>query len=213
MNLYAYCGNNPIGCIDPSGKYGRGTGFSNREWKRFNKSQQKAAERAEKAAGTLRGAAGKLRSGEKLNRSEQRAVKTFERAIGGDATSESLENVAGKLEGSAEALRDDGTLGYIANIEDGSKFSSNNVGAIAASGGILRLNRDNPGVAGGGRKFQHVLGHEALHHTADIRDQKLGGVKGYKYGLDANKDVFKRLPKERPDLAIKNPDNLLEFTY
>jgi RHS repeat-associated protein len=50
LNLFTYVGNDPVNVIDPDGRYRRGEGFEDDEWKRYQKNQDKLAEHLRKRA-------------------------------------------------------------------------------------------------------------------------------------------------------------------
>ena len=199
--------------MDPTGEYGRGTGFSDKEWKKFNKSQQKAADKIGKAAGHLRSAAIKTRAGDKLSRAEKKIVKKFKKSVDGNATADQLDQVAGNLEDSATALRDDGSLGYTANAETADQWSANGYSSSAAARAVRGGQTVTVNLGHSSRYSKHVLSHESLHNVGGFGDQRLGGHKAYKYGDREQRRALKKLPHQRPDLAIRNPDSILGVVF
>ena len=56
FNRYWYGNNNPYRFTDPDGRLSRGTGWTDKQWKQFDRAQQSAAGSLEKAAGKITGA-------------------------------------------------------------------------------------------------------------------------------------------------------------
>jgi len=118
MNLYAYVGNDPMNMTDPTGMYGKGNGWSDEDWEKFDAAQKEAAADMSKAAGGLRSQAGELGEGE----------------VNGDGYSSSeLNSMADTLDAGAEALNDDGSGGYFAHAGNSSDTGGNF--AVAEVGG------------------------------------------------------------------------------
>jgi hypothetical protein len=168
-HLYTYVGNDPLDKTDPSGNYGRGDGFSDDDWKKLDKVQQKAAGDMEKRAGSLEAKADKLDAKGKS---------------GGD----SLRSVAGNLRSGAAALRSDGSDGKMANAVDSKTYSSMGGsvnGAAFTKGDVMTVNTGNAAAwTSGNTMSQWVVGHESLH-TAGLSDQtgsngtKAGGIREF----------------------------------
>jgi hypothetical protein len=199
MNWYAYTGNDPVNRSDPTGTYGRGSGFDDDEWKRFNEIQKKAATAMENRAGKFEAKADKLDAKGK---------------DGGDA----LRTKAGYLNAGASALRSNGSDGKIANAVSGSVYASmpghspNGAASVANNGPIMTVNIDNKNAWGrnAGEVSQRAVGHESLH-TAGLNDQKLNNVKAYWDGAKPNTDAFEKM-KGTPQADI-NPDHLMDEVY
>ncbi len=200
-NLYAYVRNNPVNATDPTGAYGRGTGFTDKQWEKFDAAQQEAADDAEGAAEDLEAAAEELENleeGEEPSEQTQKTVKEFEKKTGESGNvAERMQSAAGNFRKSAEALRDDGSKGYVANA-----VTSPTAPAAVTRGKVMTVNtasqrwyRDRP----------HMVGHEALH-SAGLKDQFFRNHVMYR-----ESGFLKMFAKQRPDLAIKNPDSLLWF--
>ncbi len=198
INLYAYVANDPVNMVDFDGKYGRGAGFSDKEWKRFNKMQQNAAASMEKRAGKLEAKAAKLDAKGKE---------------GGDA----MRQQATSLRGGAAALRSDGSDGKMANVLSQSDFTakgfSNAAVAAAEIGGkTMWLNRGRSEVwSGSSMMAKWVAGHESLH-TAGLHDQRgFNGQTAYRWGADPQKEAYEKM-KGTPQ-ALINPDHLMDEVF
>lgn len=199
MNLYAYVANDPMNNTDPTGSYGRGSGFTDKEWRRFDKVQQKAASRMEKAANNL-----------------------DKKAAGFDAKGkpggESLRAAAGRLRAGAEALRSDGSDGKIANQVDAATYKSmggSETGAafVKGNGPVMTVNKDNADAwNSGSRMAQWAVGHESLH-TAGLHDRPRtnDAPKANKYGEPPNREAYREMKGTWE--ALINPDHLMDMVY
>ncbi len=184
--------------MDPDGEYGRGTGWTDGQWRRFNNIQQSAADKMEKTA-------------EKL---EDKANKLDEKGkAGGDA----LRGKAQSLRGGVTALRSDGTEatgGYVANAV--SDLTKPHVGASVPRNDrtTVNVNLANPIWASNNMQSQWAVGHESLHSTAGgVFGHQLGpnSEKAYKFGTRKQRKAYNAL-KGTPQ-ADKNPDHLMDEVY
>jgi RHS repeat-associated protein len=198
VNLYAYVGNEPVNKIDPTGMYGRGTGFSDKEWKNFDKMQQRTAAAMEKRADKMEAKAAKLDAKNKE---------------GGDA----LRQQATSLRDGAAALRSDGTDGKLANVLSQSDFMAqgftNDAAASAEVGGTtMSLNRGRSEVwTQNSMTTKWIIGHESLH-TAGLRDQRgFNNQTAYYWGFEPQKEAFQKM-KGTPE-ALINPDHLMDEVF
>jgi RHS repeat-associated protein len=196
FNLYAYVGNDPMNRVDPDGTYGRGTGFTDKEWEKFDKAQDKAAAAMEKRAAKL----------------EQKAAKLDAK---GKEGGEKLKARSANLREGAQALKSDGSDGKMANAVDAATYqsmggSADGVAFVKGNGPIMTFNKGNSAGAG---KLRWVVGHESLH-TAGLNDQRFGGPNGpigYKFGSDVQKKAFQDM--RGTSQAEINPDHLMDLVY
>jgi RHS repeat-associated protein len=206
FNRYWYANANPYRYVDPDGRYGRGAGWSNSDWNRFNRAQKDMAAKLERAAAKINKA---LESGEGGSVS-----RAFERTFGeGTATAENMSAVASALSDMASALNDNGSAGFTVTLASGSEIS-NLVGRDARSalataevnGKAMYVNRDHPQF-GNGRELGRATGHESAHNFG-FRDQQFNGTTAYIDGFPKQQNAFKNLP---PEQRLINPDHLMDF--
>ena len=200
FNLYAYVGNDPVNATDPSGRYGRGTGWEGRdkEWQAFGKAQDRSAGDMERRAGKLEDKASKLDSKGKP---------------GGDIRRQE----AASLRAGASALRSDGSDGRMANAVNRATYvkmggSPTGAAMVAGNGPIMTVNLGNAAAWAGSSALQWVVGHESLH-TGGLNDQVgPNGRLAYKHSGDpAERKAFDAL-SGTPTAAI-NPDHVMEGVY
>ena len=210
INLYEYVGDDPINRTDPSGNYGRGDGFTDNQWKQFNRAQQQQASRFEKSAEKLNSA---LAAGGKTF---QKAAARYERTFGkGTGTAENMAKSAGQLSNMAMALRDDGSKGYMATGLSGADFAAqgHQAGAMAygAIGGTtMAVNLGHPYFSDS-RVLGWAVGHEAGHNFG-LTHPAINGVTPYAMGLPDQRALFARLPSIDPSAAMNNPDEVLMYS-
>lgn len=200
MDLYAYVGNDPVNKTDPTGTYGRGDGFSDEQWKKFDKAQKAAATAMDKKASKLESKANKLDSKGKP---------------GGDR----LRSEANSLKAGAASLRSDGSDGKFAYAESGENYAAC---YPVSAGGAAFVPQSNKNIMiinlsseawGSSSILRWAVGHESLHSTgADLLDQRgSNGERAYKYGTKDQKASFREL--RDTDKGAINPDNLMDLVY
>ncbi|MGO1073689.1 hypothetical protein [Lysobacter sp. CA199] len=208
FNRYHYANNNPYRFTDPDGRLSRGTGFDDKQWKKFDRAQQSAAGSLEKAAGKITNA---LQTGKGLAGVE----RTFEKNFGaGSATPANLAQVAGDMSTMASTLRDTGPNAIPANGMTAtamtaaySNMTPDVLAGVPTSGPtqvIVNLNHS-------GFNSRSVLawgvGHETGHAALGYTDQKVNGVSAYKFGTPAQQQIFQSLPSPQ---RLVNPDHLMD---
>jgi RHS repeat-associated protein len=194
MNLYAYVGNDPVNMTDPTGMYGRGTGWSDEDWEKYDAAQQQAASDMSSTASSMRDQAAGLKDG----------------ATSADRYSVSeLNSMADNLDAGATALNDDGSGGYTANAV--SSFDDvNQYGKAALGGKIITMATDHHDFTNSNTFRLHGnVGHESLHN-AGLSHPKWRGYVPYRYGSFGQVKSFEDLPQSR---RASNPDHVLKRVY
>jgi RHS repeat-associated protein len=217
LNKYSYVRNSPVVHTDPDGRYARGAGFTDCQWKRFDAAQKNAAKRIRKVADKLNKAAEALKKGGVPDRATRKTVKQFEKATGeGNGTAANLLAAASGLTQAADALQAGTGSQYVATglnmAQSVAEGRDSGVAASAAVGGttirvvVDHFAQSNPMLA------EHTAAHEALHN-AGYPDQLVPGGEGkaYKYGKD--RGALRKLRDVSPSLALVNPDNLLQMVF
>ena len=185
-NLYRYCHNDPVNKSDPMGLYGMGKGWTDEQWKRFDKAQQAEAAKLEKASAKM-------------------DAKVFEKVFGKDsATPENMAKVQHTMQGMAAALRDDGSKGYVADAY--SDKNSRVLGHAVPNTKTISVNVGNQWFKNN-YQLSWTAGHESGHNLG-LGHGTVNGVTAYKYGSDAEKDAYKNLPAAE---RFNNPDHYLDF--
>lgn len=208
FNRHWYGNNNPYRFTDPDGRLSRGDGFTDRQWKTFDRAQQSAAASLERAAGRITNA---LETGKGLNG----VTRSFERNFGsGSATPENMAKVAGDMSSMASALRDTGSSAIPANGMAGAQISAaypsvgaNTLAGVPTTGPkqvIVNLSHpgfNNPSTLAWG------AGHETGHAVLGYKDQRINGIPAYKFGTPEQQNIFKTLPAQQ---RLISPDHLMD---
>ncbi len=192
-------GNDPVNKIDPTGMYGRGSGWSDKEWKKFDKIQQKAAGDMEKRAGKLEKEASKMEangqvaSGHRLAASNLRAGASSLRSNGSDGK-------VANLKTNAEAVADGRSAGVAAWVPKDNKS-------------VVNVVLENKSAWGSTGMSKWTIGHESLHSTGiELRDQRgSNGERAYKHASDNERDSFNEL--QGTFQSYINPDHLMDLVY
>lgn len=210
FNRYYYANNNPYRFTDPDGRLSRGTGWDNRKWKQFDRAQQNAAKRLERAAAKITKA---LDTGKGL----KGVTRAFERNFGkGSATPENMAKAASDMSGMASALRDTGPNAIPANAMTSQQLNaaypgvgSGTLAGVPTSGPTqVIVNVDHPGFSSPST-LAWGTGHETAHAVLGYKDQMFNGFKAYKFGSHDEQSSFGNLPSPQ---TLINPDHLMDFS-
>ena len=219
-NLYRYCSNDPWDKTDPTGLFGRGLGWTQRLWEKFNRWQSNEASLDDSAKQAIDHA---LANGK--DRASVATMKAFEQRFGtGSATVENMTRVSNNLSKMISALRDDGSGGYIANA-----VSSASMKAYSGAGGRGKgltpstvawtdVTRRNGVIVGSGMIYINMyngwtasqlswaINHESGHAGALLDDEHVPG-KGRAYAF---KPFFHELSTQQ---ALNNADSYIDFVH
>lgn len=209
-NRYWYANANPYKFIDPDGRLARGSGFTDDQWKAFDKAQQRAAANLERASARITSV---LESGKGMAGLQ----RSFERAFGkGSATQGNMAKVAGDMSSMAAALRR--TTGPDAIIAEGMTSTEirnayGNDGSTLAgvpSRGDLRVivNVTHPSY-NDVSKLSWAAGHEMAHAVLGYNDKYFNGSRAYKFGFPEERESFHDLPSSD---RMTSPDHLMDFS-
>jgi len=209
FNRYWYGNNNPYKFTDIDGRLARGSGFTDRQWKRFDRAQQRAAANLEKAAAKITRA---IATGEGI----KGVARAFERTFGeGAGTTENMEKVASDMNGMAEALRNTGADAIPANGMTTSQidaaYGGNNADTLAAvpsSRPAQVIVNTAHSDFGSLSKLSWAAGHETAHAVLGYSDAKFNGVKAYKFGSPEQRNTFGNFPSS---MRLTNPDHLMDY--
>jgi hypothetical protein len=192
FNRYAYVNNNPYKYTDPTGMYGRGAGWSDDDWEKFDAAQQQAASDMSSSSYQLREIAGGLADG----------------ATTGDGYSASeLVSMADSLDAGAAALNDDGSGGFTANAVSTSDLNGN-FGSGEIGGKNISVATDHAAF-GNNQETQWMAGHESLHN-AGLKHPAYMSFVPYRFGSFGQRQSFKKLPANR---RAQNPDHVISTVY
>ncbi|MFC4653750.1 RHS repeat domain-containing protein [Rheinheimera marina] len=195
INWYAYVGNDPMNMVDPQGTYGRGKGWSNESWKKFDKAQKQLSKDMKNVSSKLKDMASNLKDGETTE----------------DGYSASqLNSMASSLDKATKALDSTGTKasgGFMAyaTTANQSGWEARKFGEAPIGGSWMSVNTEHSQFGGGHFKF--MIGHEALHN-AGLRHSN--DRPPYRYGSPLENMRYKAI-----DIGNRheNPDYVMSEVY
>lgn len=182
--------------------YGQGDGWTDKQWKKFDRAQRSAAKAMARRAGKM------LKKADKLDKK-------------GKTGGERLRGLAASLEKGAAFLQSNGDDGAVANglnAEDYAKLpGTTEAGAAAAAVGspTISVNLDRFFKSGMVPKKTWIVGHESLHSAGLEHQYGTSGIgKGkiaYKVGTPGQEAAFKELAGT--PAADINPDHIMDEVY
>jgi hypothetical protein len=187
---------------DPSGTFGRGVGFDDIQWKKFDAAQKKAADMMGKRAAKMDARAAKLEGkGKSDEAAQQRSAAANLRA--GVADLRSTSKLAVGMS----------TAEYVAS--GNGQTGPGGAAASSPNGQEMRVNLGNDKAWGKGADAtmaSWVVGHESLHSGAGLLDRASSGVLSYGLTNDpAQKKTFESLRGTAEGMT--RPDNLMDLAF
>jgi len=197
-NRSSYTYGNPLKYVDPTGEYGRGFGFTDEQWRKFDKAQARAAAAMARRSAKLDKKADRLERKGRLERADD------------------LRTAAGRLSSGAEVLRSDGADGYVANAVDSESYeemggSPDGAAFVRGTGPVVTVNITHSIWESTGMRSQFAIGHESLHSAGMAHQRGSNGAVAYKFGSQPAKAAFQEL-KGKPS-ALLNPDHLMDLVF
>ncbi len=198
MNWYAYVGNDPMNKVDPSGKYGKGRGWSNGSWKKFDKAQKQLSKDMKSVASKLKGIAANLKDGDTTK---------------DGYSAKQLNSMVSSLDKATNALDSNGAKssgGYFAHATTAaaSGWQTRKFGEGIIGGNSITLNTDHHDF--GSSRFNFMIGHEALHNAGLDHPGNIRGVMPYRFGSIHENLRYKSIPEEHQHT---NPDWVMSQVY
>ena len=200
VNLYAYVANDPANRNDPTGEYQRGDGFTDDQWKQFNKFQQAAAK-------------------DMKNRADKLDAKAAKQDAAGKSGGDRMRTQAANLRAGAAAASATGSNAPRANLMSDSAYAATG----RADGSQAFTTRDGgttnfrfSGIFGdtiAGPKW--IIGHDSMHTKGlgpGLNDERgSNGQRAYRYGPQPSVDAYNGM--RNTDQGASNPDNLMGEVY
>ena len=187
---YTYVNNNPYKYVDPDGKYGRGSGWTDEKWKKFDSAQKALGEKMASASESLTSQAAGLQEGE----------STSDGYSASDLTS-----MASSLDKGLAAINNNGTGGHFANAES---MKGNLAGTGVIGGKTITMNTSHANF-GNNQSTKFTIGHESLHNAGLTHPKHIGFVP-YRFGSFGQRMSYKNLPKHK---QVTNPDHVMSQVF
>ena len=200
LNWYAYVGNDPMNVVDPAGTIGKGNGWTEEDWRKFDELQKEVAGKAKDVAASKREEAKALRSKKWFVKANQKRADKLE------AQAETLEDIVGILE-------DDGT-NFTADSLTAEEWSAMGLSkwapaAAQRNGTKTFFNQGHKAYLKNNIPFKWAIAHEPLHNLG-YSDQEHKGVKAYAFGSPAQQKAFNNLYGSK---RLINPDHIVDLIY
>jgi RHS repeat-associated protein len=215
FNLYAYVANDPLNRTDPSGLHGRGSGWEDDEWQRYDDAQKEAAADMEDRATKLEGQAKEQRAKgntAKAEKKEKQAANLRKGAADLRSTDTKVNLLSGNNYAITAALAGSSadspahTFVWTHTIDFGD-------GPLTSTSISININKEGANWSSGNKiALKWMQGHEALHAGAGLSDRPPGlNVSSYKFSSQEARRVFDRY--KGTDAEISLPDHLMELVY
>ena len=200
MNLFRYCGDDPVDRSDPTGLYRIGSGLSSEEKKQVEDAQKIAADKLEKGVAAIEYSVAAGKGSEPF----EVVKRDFEGVFHKPVTIEDMAKYAKDASKMITALRDDGTKGYVISGKDQAYFTKNGhandvmLGGVGGKSILLNTSWAFKPEKELGFSLAWGIGHEAAHNA------------GIPLDYYRNNPAYKTLTSAQ---ALRNADSYMDFAF